>query len=57
MFEKINSKVVKADLGRTGPIVSRRGSMLFYSGQVHFAPHQIPAPAAHPGAWARWSAP
>lgn len=49
MFEKINSKVVKADLGRTGPIVSRRGSMLFYSGQVHFAPHQIPGAGGAPG--------
>lgn len=49
MFEKINSKVVKAQLGRTGPIVSRRGSMLFYSGQVHFSPHQIPGAGGAPG--------
>lgn len=42
MFEKVNSKVVKVNLGQSGPVISRRGSMLFYSGQVAFAPHQIP---------------
>lgn len=42
MFEKVNGKVVKVDLGLTGPVVARQGAMLFYTGDVHFAPHQIP---------------
>ncbi len=42
MFERVNGKVVKVDLGRAGPIVARQGAMLYYRGDVHFAPHQIP---------------
>lgn len=42
MFEKINSKVVKVDVGQAGGVVARSGAMLFYTGQVTFAPHQIP---------------
>lgn len=42
MFEKVNGKVVKANLGLTGPVVARQGAMLFYTGQVNFSPHQIP---------------
>lgn len=42
MFEKVNGKVVKVDLALAGPVVARQGAMLFYTGQVHFAPHQIP---------------
>ncbi|MBC7301661.1 MAG: AIM24 family protein [Nocardia sp.] len=41
MFEKINSKVVKVDVGQAGGVVARSGAMLFYTGQVTFAPHQI----------------
>lgn len=42
MFTKVNDKVVTVDLGRTGPVVARRGAMLFYTGQVQFTPHQVP---------------
>ncbi|MEO8748867.1 MAG: AIM24 family protein [Allobranchiibius sp.] len=42
MFEKVNSKVVKVNLGLIGPVVARRGAMLFYTGHVTFSPHQIP---------------
>ena len=41
MFTKVNSKVVSVDIGRTGPVIARRGAMLFYKGDVHFQPHQI----------------
>ncbi|MFC4123826.1 AIM24 family protein [Nocardia rhizosphaerae] len=47
MFEKVNSKVVKVDVGQAGGVVARTGAMLFYSGHVTFAPHQIPG--AGPG--------
>ncbi|MFD4430693.1 AIM24 family protein [Nocardia sp. NPDC058497] len=47
MFEKVNSKVVKVDVGQAGGVVARTGAMLFYQGQVAFAPHQIPG--AGPG--------
>lgn len=42
MFEQVNSKVVKADVGVAGGVVARAGAMLFYTGDVAFAPHQIP---------------
>ncbi|MEU6831855.1 AIM24 family protein [Nocardia beijingensis] len=42
MFEKINGKVVKVDVGMAGGVVARSGAMLFYTGNVAFAPHQIP---------------
>lgn len=42
MFEKVNSKVVKVDIGMAGGVVARNGSMLFYTGDVTFAPHEIP---------------
>ncbi|MCP2295034.1 putative conserved protein, AIM24 family [Nocardia amikacinitolerans] len=42
MFEKVNSKVVKVDVGMAGGVVARSGAMLYYSGDVSFAPHQIP---------------
>ncbi|MFI2476097.1 AIM24 family protein [Nocardia xishanensis] len=42
MFEKINGKVVKVDVGMAGGVVARSGAMLFYSGDISFAPHQIP---------------
>ncbi|MFC9893384.1 AIM24 family protein [Nocardia sp. NPDC127579] len=42
MFEKVNSKVVKVDVGMAGGVVARNGAMLFYTGDVSFAPHQIP---------------
>lgn len=41
MFTKVNSKVVSVDIGQTGPVIARRGAMLFYTGQVLFQPHQI----------------
>lgn len=48
MFTKVNGKVVSVDLGRSGPIVARRGAMLFYTGAVQFSPHGVPG--GHPGA-------
>ena len=42
MFTKVNSKVVKVNVGQVGGVVARAGAMLFYTGQVAFAPHQIP---------------
>ncbi|MCK0091628.1 AIM24 family protein [Rhodococcus sp. HNM0563] len=44
-FTKINSKVVRVDLMQSGPIVARRGAMLFYTGEVQFAPHGSPGGA------------
>ncbi|HET8995000.1 MAG TPA: AIM24 family protein, partial [Rhodococcus sp. (in: high G+C Gram-positive bacteria)] len=41
-FTKINSKVVRVDLMQSGPIIARRGAMLFYTGDVQFAPHGAP---------------
>lgn len=37
-FEKINSKVMKADLGVAGSVLARKGAMLFYTGNVQFSP-------------------
>lgn len=45
MFEKVNGKVVKVDVGMTGGVVARNGAMLFYTGDISFAPHQIPGAA------------
>lgn len=45
MFTKVNSKVVSVELSRSGPVVARRGAMLFYTGNVHFAPHGVPGGA------------
>ncbi|WP_378735028.1 AIM24 family protein [Nocardia brasiliensis] len=42
MFEKVNGKVVKVNVGMAGGVVARTGAMLFYTGDVSFAPHQIP---------------
>lgn len=42
VFEKVNSKVVKVDVGRAGGVVARTGAMLYYVGDVHFSPHQVP---------------
>ena len=49
MFEKINSKVVAVDIGMAGGVVARTGGMLFYTGDVSFAPHQIPGGAGMGG--------
>ncbi|GGL27170.1 AIM24 family protein [Nocardia jinanensis] len=49
MFEKINSKVVAVDIGMTGGVVARTGGMLFYTGDVSFAPHEIPGAAGMGG--------
>ncbi|MFR9750386.1 AIM24 family protein [Nocardia sp. 004] len=50
MFEKINDKVVKADLAAAGSVIARKGAMLYYTGDVSFAPHQIPGMQAMGGA-------
>lgn len=42
MFEQINSKVVKVNVGMAGGVVARSGGMLFYTGDISFAPHEIP---------------
>lgn len=44
-FEKVNSKVVKVDVYRAGGVIARTGSMLFYTGDVNFSPHQVPGAA------------
>lgn len=49
MFEQINSKVVKVDIGAAGGVVARAGAMLFYTGDVSFAPHEIPGGAGMGG--------
>lgn len=38
-FEKVNSKVVKVNLSQSGNVLARKGSMLFYSGDVSFVPN------------------
>ncbi|NNH74496.1 AIM24 family protein [Nocardia uniformis] len=42
MFEKVNGKVVKVDVGQAGGVVARTGAMLFYQGDISFSPHQVP---------------
>lgn len=42
LFTKVNSKVVKINVGQAGGVVARTGAMLFYTGEVAFAPHQVP---------------
>lgn len=42
VFEKVNSKVVKVNVGQAGGVVARTGAMLYYVGDVHFSPHQVP---------------
>lgn len=42
VFTKVNSKVVKVNVGQAGGVVARTGAMLFYTGQVTFSPHQVP---------------
>ena len=37
-FEQVNSKVVKAAVSPTAPVLARRGAMLGYSGRVAFRP-------------------
>ncbi|MGW0183447.1 AIM24 family protein [Nocardia sp. NPDC003345] len=49
MFENVNSKVVKVDVGAAGGVVARTGAMLFYTGDVSFAPHEIPGGAGMGG--------
>lgn len=49
MFTKVNGKVVRVELARSGPVVARRGAMLFYTGLVQFAPHGAPGGAGAPG--------
>ena len=44
-FQKVNSKVVKVDVGYAGGVVARTGAMLFYTGDVRFSPHQVPGAA------------
>ena len=42
VFTKVNSKVVKVNVAQAGGVVARTGAMLFYTGDVAFAPHQVP---------------
>ncbi|MEU7763512.1 AIM24 family protein [Nocardia sp. NPDC049190] len=49
MFDKVNGKVVKINVGTAGGVVARSGAMLFYTGDVSFAPHQIPGAQAMGG--------
>lgn len=37
-FEKINSKVIRANVSAEAPVLARRGAMLGYEGQVGFRP-------------------
>ena len=39
-FEQVNSKVVKAAVSPSAPVLARRGSMLGYAGRVGFRPVQ-----------------
>ncbi|MFW0797124.1 AIM24 family protein [Gordonia sp. CPCC 205515] len=41
MFTQVNSKVVAVDIGQTGPVIARKGAMLYYTGHVLFQPHQV----------------
>jgi len=50
MFTKVNSKVVNVHVGQVGGVVARTGAMLFYTGDVAFAPHQTPGAAQMGGA-------
>ncbi len=49
MFEKVNSKVVKVNVAAAGGVVARTGAMLFYKGDVRFAPHQVPGASSMGG--------
>ncbi|MEU7630160.1 AIM24 family protein [Nocardia sp. NPDC049220] len=49
MFDKVNGKVVKINIAAAGGVVARSGAMLFYTGDVSFAPHQIPGAHAMGG--------
>lgn len=42
VIEKVNSKVVKVNVQQAGGFAARAGAMLFYTGDVHFSPHQVP---------------
>lgn len=42
VFTKVNSKVVKVNVGQAGGVVARTGAMLLYTGDVTFSPHQVP---------------
>ena len=37
-FELVNSKVMTVNLGAAGSVLARKGSMLYYTGQVQFSP-------------------
>lgn len=40
-LELVNSKVVKSSLAAGQNVLSRKGSMLYYTGDVHFIPHSM----------------
>lgn len=42
VFNKVNSKVVKVNVGQAGGVVARTGAMLYYTGEVYFSPHSVP---------------
>mgnify|MGYP001238160729 FL=1 len=40
-LEKVNSKVVKSALTPGQNVLARKGSMLYYTGDIHFVPHSM----------------
>lgn len=40
-LELVNSKVVKSSLAAGQNVLARKGSMLYYTGDVHFIPHSM----------------
>ena len=40
-LELVNSKVVKSVLAPNQSVLARRGSMLYYTGDVRFVPHSM----------------
>ncbi|OZF54844.1 hypothetical protein CH293_09180 [Rhodococcus sp. 14-2470-1b] len=45
-LELVNSKVVKSALAPGQNVLARKGSMLYYTGDVHFIPHSMGGSAA-----------
>ncbi|WP_072804953.1 AIM24 family protein [Rhodococcoides yunnanense] len=45
-LELVNSKVVKSSLAPGQNVLARKGSMLYYTGDVHFVPHSMGGSAA-----------
>ncbi|NLV80751.1 MAG: AIM24 family protein [Rhodococcus sp.] len=49
VFTQVNNKVVRVELARSGPVIARRGAMLFYTGLVQFSPHGAPGGTGNAG--------